>query len=87
MGRRRIASPERKRRRIEARRKRQAVAKLGRKPKEKNLAKGWQQLAEAQRRFRGSNKKSSLEKIFTDSLDVICHVYERIFRRSTLKVL
>ncbi len=39
MGRRRIPSPERKRRRIEAQQKRQAVAKLARKPKEKTLQK------------------------------------------------
>ncbi len=32
-------------------------------------------------------KKSSLEKFFTDSLDVICRVCERIFWRRTLKVL
>ncbi len=41
------ASPERKRR-IEAQQKRRAVAKLARKPKEKNVAKRRQQLAEAQ---------------------------------------
>ncbi len=35
MGRRRIVSPERKMRRIEAQRKRRALAKLARKPKEK----------------------------------------------------
>ncbi len=40
----RIASPERKRRRIEAPRKRRAVAKLARKPKEKNVVKRRQQL-------------------------------------------
>ncbi len=74
MGCRGIASPERKRRRIENQWKRRAVAKLARKPKEKNIAKRTQQLAEAQRRFRECNKKSSLEKFFTDSLDVICHV-------------
>ncbi len=51
MGRRLIASPERKRR-IRARQKRQAVVKLSRKPKEKNVAKRRQQLAEAQGRFR-----------------------------------
>ncbi len=39
MGRRRIASLERKRRRIEAQQKRRAVAKLTRKPKEKTLRK------------------------------------------------
>ncbi len=87
MGHHRIVSLERKGRRIEAQRKRQAVAKLARKPKEKNIAKRRQQLAKAQQRFREYNKKSSLEKIFTDSLDVICHLCERIFWRSTLKIL
>ncbi len=37
MGRRRIASPERKRKRIEAQQKRRAVVKLTRKPKEKKI--------------------------------------------------
>ncbi len=87
MDRRRIALPERKRRRIEAQQKRRAVAKLARKPKEKNVAERRQQLAEAQQRFWEHNKKSSLEKCFTDSLDVICCVCKRIFWRSTLKVL
>ncbi len=79
----RIASPERKRRRIETQRKRRAIAKFARKPKEKNVQR-MQQLAEAQQRFREHNKKSSLEKFFTDSLNVICRVCER---RSTLKLL
>ncbi len=70
----RIASPERKRRRIKAQQKRRAVAKLARKPKEKNTAKRRQRLAEAQQRFRERNKKSSRGKFFTASLDVICHV-------------
>ncbi len=39
MGRCQIASPERKRRRIEAQQKRRAVAKLAREPKEKTLRK------------------------------------------------
>ncbi len=67
MGRRRIASPEIKRRRIKAQRKRQAVAKLAREPKEKNVAKRRQQLAEAQQMFRERDKKLSLETFFTDS--------------------
>ncbi len=86
MGRCRITSPERKRR-IEAQRKRRAVANIARKPKEKKNAKRRLQLAEAQRRFQERNKKLSLEKIFTDSFDVICRVCKRIFWRSTLKVL
>ncbi len=45
---RRIASPKRKRRRIEAQRKQRAVAKLVRKPIKKNIAERRQQLAEAQ---------------------------------------
>ncbi len=67
MCRRGIVLPKRIRRRIEVQRKRQAVAKLARKPKEKTVAKRRQQLAEAQRRFRECNKKSSLEKFFNDS--------------------
>ncbi len=58
MGRRRIASPERKRR-IEAQRKQWAVEMLARKPKEKNVAKRRQQVPEAQWRFQECNKKLS----------------------------
>ncbi len=54
----RIVSTERKRRRIEAQRKRRAVAKLAIKPKEKNVVRRRQQVAEAQQRFRERNKKS-----------------------------
>ncbi len=72
MGRHRITSPERKRRRIESQRKQRAVAKLARKTKERKEAKRGQQLAETQQKFRERNKKSSLEKCFTGSLDVIC---------------
>ncbi len=87
MRRRRIASPERKRRRIKSQGKRPAIAKLARKPKERSIAKRRQKLAKALRRFRERNRKSSLEKFFTDFPDVICRVCERIFWRSILKVL
>ncbi len=51
MGRCQMASPDGKRGRIEAQWERRAVAKLARKPKEKNIAKKRQQLAEAQQNF------------------------------------